>query len=562
MNKYYLALFLVSTVPSVHGQWSDVINKQINFEFQVEDNYYGGGNDFLSDSDPVMRTDFYTTDFGWYGMACYSWDCAAPCYNSGNYHWWSGSGASWDSEWQAYLLAYESDNNDECSWYDDDDYAWQGNATLRGGQIQQRIVYQSTDFYPCDWNVWLASGTGWLYPNTPYWDQIMKETWRYSSGDNSGNTLQFGTLDNGTKIDFNANRSVAGTESGTELQYTQTIGELSADVWYSFTLSGPKRVTISTNHGETNFDTYLRLYDSNLNQLQVDDDGGANNSSVLTRDLCAGTYLFVVEGFSTLTGVFKVSVDVSDQPAVVFNSIQTANASCADASDGFVSWNVTGGVAGYYYVVNGANVGANQSASNLPVGQSTLIAYDACGSSVSTVVTIENGDNTPPVALCENNIDIPVNEGSSVTVTPDMINAGSSDNCGIVYWEVSPSNISSEDINSIQEITLTVMDGNFNETSCTTNANILVSLEEIYAAREISVYPNPNDGNFNIDMGQLPIADNVLISVLDISGKVVHENATRLHLVSLDLSSLNAGLYFVRIVEEGRPMAVKRVTIY
>ena len=73
----------------------------------------------------------------------------------------------------------------------------------------------------------------------------------------------------------------------------------------------------------------------------------------------------------------------------------------------------------------------------------------------------------------------------------------------------------------------------------------------------VSIYPNPNNGQFVIDLQN---ADNAQIEVLTISGQVIYSKQTNdMHNV-IDLSNFDKGIYFVHI-RGNKLSGVKKVII-
>jgi len=65
--------------------------------------------------------------------------------------------------------------------------------------------------------------------------------------------------------------------------------------WFKFQIRRAGRLTIQTKGVNSNrLDTYIELYDSNMNQIAEDDDGGNSLSSLLTQNLNSGTYYLKV----------------------------------------------------------------------------------------------------------------------------------------------------------------------------------------------------------------------------------------------------------------------------
>ena len=62
----------------------------------------------------------------------------------------------------------------------------------------------------------------------------------------------------------------------------------------------------------------------------------------------------------------------------------------------------------------------------------------------------------------------------------------------------------------------------------------------------ITVYPNPNDGLFSIDVNDnhIKFAD---ITVMSLDGKIVHSNRSTASSTSVDLRDLSSGLYLVKV---------------
>lgn len=311
--RFLSMITLILTCAIGSSQYTDVINNQINYEFGVQDNLYTGAGDSSGDAEPNMISDFWNSSTGWLGEFCYSWQCEPPCNNYSNSIWYYGTNQPFDVTFSIWLQCFESDNEGgSCSYQSGDDDLWSGLATLRDGLSTMPVVYPSSNFRPCNWNPWLASGTGWIFPNAGAFDQIWKETWRYTDGDESTDPLNFGTIAIGsTKSDINATRAVE-TVTVAPLQYTNTGLNDSPDVWYSFSLDVPSDVTISTNHDETDYDTFLRLYTVDGDYIAENDDVVAGDlQSQIVESLYPGTYLIGVEGYESNSGLFKLTVTAS-----------------------------------------------------------------------------------------------------------------------------------------------------------------------------------------------------------------------------------------------------------
>jgi gliding motility-associated-like protein len=132
--------------------------------------------------------------------------------------------------------------------------------------------------------------------------------------------------------------------------------------------------------------------------------------------LCPGVYQIVVTDATQCTDA--VDLTVNDVPAIIVSAIQTQPVSCVGGSDGCASVNASGGVGGFTYQWNNANMSTTQNICGLPVGPITVTATDLNGCSATGAVSI-NG--FPAINLNITKNDVKCNGGSdgtaSVTVT-------------------------------------------------------------------------------------------------------------------------------------------------
>ena len=71
----------------------------------------------------------------------------------------------------------------------------------------------------------------------------------------------------------------------------------------------------------------------------------------------------------------------------------------------------------------------------------------------------------------------------------------------------------------------------------------------------IIIYPNPNSGNFTVDIGQ--VTDKIDVTVLDLQGRIVlRKGFTQTYLFQMNLND-RAGIYFVSISSEHGKSLVK-----
>jgi hypothetical protein len=88
--------------------------------------------------------------------------------------------------------------------------------------------------------------------------------------------------------------------------------------------------------------------------------------------------------------------------------------------------------------------------------------------------------------------------------------------------------------------------------------NFLTDLEEVPApVTQLSVFPNPSQGQFHLSFGGKPITQ---VSVFDATGRLVHrEQGQFWEQHQLDLSGLPTGLYWLRAEQEGQMLTQKLI---
>ena len=76
--------------------------------------------------------------------------------------------------------------------------------------------------------------------------------------------------------------------------------------------------------------------------------------------------------------------------------------------------------------------------------------------------------------------------------------------------------------------------------------------------QNISIYPNPSNGNFTITNTS---EKSVSIEIMDLVGKLVFQSQSAERYIKLDLADVNKGVYFVRITDQSGNKVVKKLVI-
>jgi hypothetical protein len=134
-----------------------------------------------------------------------------------------------------------------------------------------------------------------------------------------------------------AGPSYTNIASGTTVGAGNECGNASADRWYRFTITSAADVNISLCNSA--YDTFLRLYNSGAancaaaSVLAVNDDatGCGTRSSITQNNLAAGTYVIMIEGWSSTEGNYQLDINVSNCAVpMTFSSIAVTQASTAN----------------------------------------------------------------------------------------------------------------------------------------------------------------------------------------------------------------------------------------
>jgi subtilisin-like proprotein convertase family protein len=118
---------------------------------------------------------------------------------------------------------------------------------------------------------------------------------------------------------------------------------------------------------------------------------------------------------------------------------------------------------------------------------------------------------------------------------------------------------------SLGNWTLTVTDNNINNTGTLVSWGVDFGCtldNESFEMSDVTVYPNPNNGNFTINYDN-PISDEIKVDVFDIRGRKIFENTYTNQATfneSIQLNNAESGIYLLRVTDGNRKM-VKRIAV-
>ena len=280
--------------------------------------------------------------------------------------------------------------------------------------------------------------------------------------------------------------------------------------------------------------------------------GGEATTETAVSDLAPGTYEVTVtdeDGCSE-----TVSVEVAAGVEITATAVST-DASCFGDDDGEVELSAEGGTGSFQYSDDGNNFGQDNEFDDLLAGTYDFFVQDENGCVESVEATIGE-----PEAIVVTGI---VSEGSvtgegaiDVTVTGGSL--------PYTYEWIGPG-VSGQDGQDLEGIstgsyTVDVTDDN----GCTTQEtfNITTDLRELGAGVTATVFPNPSQGEFVIDVqGGFQGAMDFLI--LDAQGRAIQAGqwtaTSGAFRTTIDLSGAEAGMYRLVLMANGRPNSLQLV---
>lgn len=277
--------------------------------------------------------------------------------------------------------------------------------------------------------------------------------------------------------------------------------------------------------------------------------GGDLTATNSYMDLDAGTYTVVVFDDQDCEGTFEVTIPEPD--AITFEVNETAILCNGDTNGAIEIVNVAGGTAtdgAYNYAIDGENYDVNNIFTGLGAG-----SYD-------TGVTDDNG--------CEVVIPTELTEPDAIAVTVDNITQEVDGTCD------GAIEISVEGGTSPYEYTWTGPDGFSGDTEDITGAcdgdyflniedangctfeyegsiEITIGIEELEGGVELTVYPNPSNGQINVVLEGLAGQD-VSYTLTDVAGRIIENvelnGANGLYTQVVDITGEADGTYMLNLV--------------
>ncbi len=204
---------------------------------------------------------------------------------------------------------------------------------------------------------------------------------------------------------------------------------------------------------------------------------------------------------------------------------------------------------------------SNFNCNDLGENQVIFKAVDINGNSDSTLVTVTVRDRIAPVGKVKN-IALALDEEGKAVISPQDLDDGSFDNCGIASMSLSKEtfDIRNQGDNRV-DLILTDSSGNVTIATAIITIDILLSSPE-KEPMEVILYPNPSSGNVQIVYPKTIDPELLQIDIIDSRGVVLHQiNEFQKvgNTIYLELNGLSNGNYFVKLYSRSEIKMLKMI---
>jgi len=280
-----------------------------------------------------------------------------------------------------------------------------------------------------------------------------------ASTHNSGDTFPLGT----TTVTYTAT-------DGAGLTATCSFDVIVTDVTAPVIVACPSNINLNASATCDAVATWTApTVNDNCTGATITQTAGSASGSTFPLGTTTITYTATDGAGLTATCSFDVVVTDVTAPTIAGCTDITVNndAGLCEATVNWTAPTATDNCAG----VTIAQTGGPASGSTFPAGTTpiTYTATDAAGNTQTCSFNVIVNDTEDPVAVCQ---DIRVRlQGTSVTVPGIDVDGGSTDNCGIVSYTLTPDTFTSNELGD-NNVTLTVTDAAGNTDVCNAIINV------------------------------------------------------------------------------------------
>jgi hypothetical protein len=218
--------------------------------------------------------------------------------------------------------------------------------------------------------------------------------------------------------------------------------------------------------------------------------------------------------------------------SVTVNAVPTISVSSGTICSGNSFTMIPTGASTYTYSGGSAIVSPTTNTSYSVTGTSSL----GCVGS-NTAISSVTVNATPAVTSSTSNSLICTGESAVVTASTTATTYTWNTGATTLTTTVSPT------LTTTYTVVVTASNGCSNNSNVTINVSPCTGINEA-SLNEMTVYPNPTSGNFNIELNN---GLNKSIQITDVNGKIVLSTSSLEDKININLNHLTNGVYFVKI---------------
>ncbi len=373
-----------------------------------------------------------------------------------------------------------------------------------------------------------------------------------------------------------ADGSIAATAAGGTAPYSYLWSDGSTGANRTGLAAGSYTVTTTDDNGCTTIQSVVIIEPNELLTSLVGDDlvcfGEATGSLVSTgvtggtspytyswstgattdtiSGLAQGSYTLTVSDANGCT--YTVDGVISENEAIQI-ALSEYNTNCEGGQDGRIDAIAYGGTPGYQYAwSNGSNL---RDIENLSAGVYTLTVTDSlgCENTDSETITFDNPLPQPNLGN-----DTAYGIPSLIVLDPGTPGDDHLWSTGDFTPTLTVELLSTQTI----WVQVTTDAGCVNSDTITIEG--LLGVDGIANTYDIKLFPNPTNGDLNIQMHNIH-ADEVIVQVVDFAGKLVYDREwnypSEQFMETIDMSANSQGVYFVNVFIDGH-RHTERITVY
>ena len=267
--------------------------------------------------------------------------------------------------------------------------------------------------------------------------------------------------------------------------------------------------------------------------------------AMATLDM-VGAGVYAIEAVDANGCSFDASVDLAGPAEIVPNATVT-DVLCSDSEDGVIDVVGTGGTGmGYIYSIDNGGFGPNGEFDDLAPGEYTITVQDDSECEGSATFTVSSPDAI--------DITVDANIGANETTNNGVVDITVTGGTAPFEfsWEGPGFESADEDPSGMApgDYTVTITDANGCTFTSTTITVVVNGLDEMVNIIDVTLFPNPTNGAFELNMAGLNGESVTAVLVDGIGREVSREdlgNLTGQFVHRMNLNNVESGVYYLRL---------------